>query len=173
MWDNLVMGLDRTRSPSERAETSLTAAVMTGHWIRSAAVDDERGRHWQANPDPGGRSALAAEPASLYAGAAGIVLFFLDLAAATGRGAYLEDVRAGARYLWTGPGTAPGRPAARQPVSGDPGARRGAAPLQGGERRSALGAPSGAAGPSPAHGRPRPRGRPGPDRRGRQAATGE
>ncbi|HUR04754.1 MAG TPA: lanthionine synthetase LanC family protein [Nonomuraea sp.] len=93
------MSLDRTRSSSERAETPLTAAIMAGRWIRSAAVDDERGRHWRANPDPRGRSALAAEPASLYAGAAGIVLFFLELAAATGHEAYLDDARAGAGYL--------------------------------------------------------------------------
>ncbi|MBG0822668.1 lantibiotic modifying-like protein [Planomonospora sp. ID91781] len=93
------MSLDQTRSSSARAETPLTAAVMAGRWIRSAAVDDGRGRHWKANPDPRGRSALAAEPASLYAGAAGIVLFFLELAAATGHEAYLEDARAGARYL--------------------------------------------------------------------------
>ncbi|MFC4059224.1 lanthionine synthetase LanC family protein [Planomonospora corallina] len=93
------MSLDQTRSPSARAETPLTAAIMAGRWIRSAAVDDGRGRHWRANPDPRGRSALTAEPASLYAGAAGIVLFFLDLAAATGHEAYLEDARAGARYL--------------------------------------------------------------------------
>ncbi|MEU7853359.1 lanthionine synthetase LanC family protein [Nonomuraea sp. NPDC049141] len=93
------MSLDRTRSSSERAETPLIAAIMAGRWIRSAAVDDERGRHWRANPDPRGRSALAPEPASLYAGAAGIVLFFLELAAATGHEAYLEDARAGAGYL--------------------------------------------------------------------------
>jgi lantibiotic modifying enzyme len=94
------MGLDRTRSPSERAETPLTAAIMAGRWIRSAAVDGAPGRGWRANPDPRGRSALAApEPGSLYAGAAGIVLFFLELAAATGHEAYLDDARDGARHL--------------------------------------------------------------------------
>ncbi|MGV9329397.1 lanthionine synthetase LanC family protein [Streptosporangium sandarakinum] len=93
------MGLDPTRSSSARAETPLTAAIMAGRWIRSAAVDDERGRHWRANPDARGRSALSPEPGSLYAGAAGIVLFFLELAAATGHEAYLEDARAGARHL--------------------------------------------------------------------------
>jgi lantibiotic modifying enzyme len=96
------MGLDRTRSPSERAETPLTAAILAGRWIRSAAVDGAPGRGWRANPDPRGRSALAIpEPGSLYAGAAGIVLFFLELAAATGHEAYLEDAREGARYLVT------------------------------------------------------------------------
>ncbi|HEX4817964.1 MAG TPA: lanthionine synthetase LanC family protein [Nonomuraea sp.] len=94
------MGLDRTRFPGERAETPLAAAVLAARWIRSAAVDDGGGRRWCANPDPRGRSALAApESASLYAGSAGIVLFFLELAAATGREAYLEDARRGARHL--------------------------------------------------------------------------
>ncbi|SET08550.1 lanthionine synthetase LanC family protein [Nonomuraea wenchangensis] len=94
------MGLDKTRSPSERAETPLTAAILAGRWIRTAARDDAAGRTWAANPDARGRSALAApDPASLYAGAAGIVLFFLELAAATGHEAYLEDAAAGARRL--------------------------------------------------------------------------
>ncbi|MEU8247810.1 hypothetical protein [Nonomuraea sp. NPDC048916] len=48
----------------------MNAAIMAGRWIRSAAVDDHRGRHWQANPDPRGRPAVGTEPASLYAGAA-------------------------------------------------------------------------------------------------------
>jgi lantibiotic modifying enzyme len=81
------------------AETPLTAAITAGRWIRSAAADDGRGRHWRANPDPGGRSARSGQPGSLYAGVAGIVLFFLELAAATGHEAYLEDATAGARYL--------------------------------------------------------------------------
>ncbi|MDP4502318.1 lanthionine synthetase LanC family protein [Nonomuraea turcica] len=94
------MGLDTTRSPSERAETPLTAAILAGRWIRAAAVDDAHGRIWLANPDARGRSAFTvAEPASLYAGAAGIVLFFLELAAATGHEAYLDDARQGARRL--------------------------------------------------------------------------
>ncbi|WP_336209405.1 lanthionine synthetase LanC family protein [Nonomuraea sp. LPB2021202275-12-8] len=93
------MNPKRTRSSSERAESPLTAAILAGRWIRSAAVDDEHGRHWRANPDPRGRSAVTAEPWSLYSGAAGIVLFFLELAAATGHEAYLDDARAGARRL--------------------------------------------------------------------------
>src|SRR5690242_14600753 len=93
------MGPDPIRSSGERAETPLTAAIMAGRWIRTAAVDDEGGRRWRANPDPHGRRAMPGEPASLHSGAAGIVLFFLELAAGTGHEAYLEDARAGARYL--------------------------------------------------------------------------
>ncbi|MFI6512708.1 lanthionine synthetase LanC family protein [Streptosporangium sp. NPDC050855] len=81
------------------AESPLATAVEAARWIRSAAVDDERGRHWRANPDPHGRAAMPDHPLSLYSGAAGIVLFFLELAAATGDDGYLGDVRAGARYL--------------------------------------------------------------------------
>lgn len=77
----------------------LNAAILAGRWIRSAAADDEHGRHWRPNPDHRGRSAVAPQPASLYAGAAGIVLFFLELAATTGHEGYLEDARAGARRL--------------------------------------------------------------------------
>lgn len=99
VWDTVQVIPDRIPSADERADTPLTAAIMAGRWIRTAAVDDARGRYWQANPDPRGRSAVAPEPASLYSGAAGIVLFFLELAEATGHEAYLEDARAGARYL--------------------------------------------------------------------------
>jgi lantibiotic modifying enzyme len=93
------VSLDRIRPSSARADSPLTAAILAGRWIRSAAADDEHGRRWVANPDPRGGSAVTPEPWSLYSGAAGIVLFFLELAAATGHEAYLEDARAGARRL--------------------------------------------------------------------------
>ncbi|MFG6200927.1 lanthionine synthetase LanC family protein [Nonomuraea sp. JJY05] len=96
------MSLDPTRAS---AGAPLSAAIGAARWIRTAAAGDARARHWVANPDPRGRSALTPEPASLYGGAAGIVLFFLELAAATGREEYLEDARAGVRYLVeAGPG---------------------------------------------------------------------
>ncbi|MGC5016023.1 lanthionine synthetase LanC family protein [Streptosporangium sp. DT93] len=81
------------------AESPLATAVEAARWIRAAAVEDGRGRHWRANPDPHGRAAMPDHPLSLYSGAAGIVLFFLELAAATGDDDYLDDARAGARYL--------------------------------------------------------------------------
>ncbi|MFF5207724.1 lanthionine synthetase LanC family protein [Streptosporangium sp. NPDC000396] len=86
-------------SPEPGNEGPLSTAVGAARWIRSAAVDDERGRHWRANPDPRGRAAVPGQPLSLYSGAAGIVLFFLELAAATGDESYLDDAVAGARYL--------------------------------------------------------------------------
>ncbi|GAB2958102.1 hypothetical protein GCM10027203_73550 [Nonomuraea fastidiosa] len=94
-----VMSLDELRPMSARAHSPMTAALSTARWIRSAAVDDEDGRHWRANPDRHGRSAVPPRPRSLYSGAAGIVLFFLELAAATGNDSYLEDARCGAQWL--------------------------------------------------------------------------
>ncbi|MCG5213759.1 lanthionine synthetase LanC family protein [Streptosporangium soli] len=79
--------------------TPLDAAVEAGRWIRSAAVDGDQGRWWRANPDPNGASAVTGQPLSLYAGAAGIVLFFVELAAATGDASYLEDATQGGRHL--------------------------------------------------------------------------
>jgi lantibiotic modifying enzyme len=93
------VSLDRIRASSARADSPLTAAILAGRWIRSAAADDEHGRRWLANPDPHGGSAVTSAPWSLYSGAAGVVLFFLELAAATGHEAYLEDARQGARRL--------------------------------------------------------------------------
>ncbi|MEZ7124950.1 lanthionine synthetase LanC family protein [Nonomuraea sp. AD125B] len=93
------MSLDEIRPMSARAHSPMTAAISTARWIRSAAVDDEHGRHWRANPDRHGRPALRPRPRSLYSGAAGVVLFFLELAAATGQEAYLEDARQGAHWL--------------------------------------------------------------------------
>ncbi|GAA2775548.1 lanthionine synthetase LanC family protein [Nonomuraea dietziae] len=73
----------------------IEAAVQAAGWIRACGIDDDRGRHWRA----GERPALPHRPASLYSGAAGIVLFFLELAAATGDDSYLEDAELGARHL--------------------------------------------------------------------------
>ncbi|WP_169947753.1 lanthionine synthetase LanC family protein [Microbispora sp. H11081] len=80
-------------------ESPVTAAVTAARWVRSAGVDDDLGRLWRANPDPRGRASGAGDASSLYAGAAGVVLFFLELAAATGHEAYLRDALAGARRL--------------------------------------------------------------------------
>ncbi|GAA5077691.1 lantibiotic modifying enzyme [Thermocatellispora tengchongensis] len=91
--------MDRERPSWPHAETPLEAAVLAARWIRGAAVDDELGRWWRPNPDAQGRSALPDASASIYAGAAGIVLFFIELATATGDESYLADAAAGARRL--------------------------------------------------------------------------
>ncbi|WP_066363160.1 lanthionine synthetase LanC family protein [Herbidospora mongoliensis] len=83
------------------SDTPVTAAIHAARWIREAAVDDDLGHHWLANPDVGGKSANAGHSATLYSGAAGIVLFHLELATATGDQSYLDEAIAGADHLVT------------------------------------------------------------------------
>ena len=69
-----------------------TRARRAATWVRSVAVTTPKGRDWP--PDPRPRRA-AANP-SLYAGTPGVVLFFLELARATGDRSYLDDAARGA-----------------------------------------------------------------------------
>ncbi|HKY05621.1 MAG TPA: lanthionine synthetase LanC family protein [Blastocatellia bacterium] len=70
------------------------AALDAGEWIRSTAVQTEKGTAWPA--DPADRASVNA---TLYSGVPGIVLFFLEAYRSTGDAAYLKDARAGADYL--------------------------------------------------------------------------
>jgi lantibiotic modifying enzyme len=72
----------------------LEAAEKAAAWIRASAIRTSEGLTWPADPkDP------ASANTSLYAGAPGIVLFFLEAYRATGNEAYLRDARAGADAL--------------------------------------------------------------------------
>ncbi len=70
----------------------LDAARRAATWLRSVAVTTASGRDWP--PDPAAKPP-AANP-SLYAGTPGVVLFFLELARATGDRSYLDDAARGA-----------------------------------------------------------------------------
>ena len=72
----------------------LDAAEKAAAWIRASAILTPEGLTWPAAPkDP--KSANT----SLYAGAPGVVLFFLEAYRATGNDPYLRDARAGADAL--------------------------------------------------------------------------
>ncbi len=63
-------------------------------WIRSSTITTDKGPAWPAVPeDPKSVSS------SLYNGASGIVLFFLEAHQATNDESFLNDARAGADYL--------------------------------------------------------------------------
>ena len=72
----------------------LQEALEAARWIQSAAVPMEVGTAWPAVP---------AEKDSinntLYSGVPGVVLFFLEAAAATGNADYLDMAGSGADYL--------------------------------------------------------------------------
>jgi lantibiotic modifying enzyme len=73
----------------------LDGARRAGIWLRSVAVTTPNGRDWP--PDPAAKP--AATSPSLYAGTPGVVLFFLELARATGDRSYLDDAARGAETV--------------------------------------------------------------------------
>ena len=73
----------------------LQAAEEAARWIRSTARPTEHGLVWLPDPDQPDLKATITSPATLYSGNAGIVLFLLELANATGSPAYLDDAKQG------------------------------------------------------------------------------
>ena len=84
---------DRSAQPAPGARY-LEAAKGAAAWVRSTAVATPKGRDWP--PDPLKPAALSP---SLYAGTPGVVLFFLELARATGDRSYLDDAARGAETV--------------------------------------------------------------------------
>jgi lantibiotic modifying enzyme len=80
----------REPEPSAPLQEALEAAS----WITSSAVPKEQGTAWPAVP--GEEDSV---DTTLYSGMPGVVLFFLEAAAATGDSAYLDKARSGADYL--------------------------------------------------------------------------
>jgi len=89
----LPLGACRASAPAE-PRPWLDAARESGRWLEAAALPTAAGRAWPAVPGAG-----AAPEASLYAGTSGVVLFFLELAAATGDAHALELALSGADEL--------------------------------------------------------------------------
>ncbi len=72
----------------------LQAALQAARWIRTSAVQTERGTTWPAVPED-----EKSINNTLYSGTPGVVLFFLEAYYSTGDKAFLEDARSGADYL--------------------------------------------------------------------------
>jgi lantibiotic modifying enzyme len=77
----------------------LEGAREAARWIGSAAKETERGLLWLPEPDHPEKSTTVSGPMGIYSGSAGIVLFLLELANATGDVATLADATRGADYL--------------------------------------------------------------------------
>jgi uncharacterized protein YyaL (SSP411 family) len=86
-----MMGAERTERPY------LEAALKAEKWIAGTAVAGREGTAWPADPkDP------KSVNSTLYAGNPGVVLFYLELYAATGDKDYLKKASAGADFLIAG-----------------------------------------------------------------------
>lgn len=98
-------------SPSVRSggDEYLVAAEQAARWIRSAQVPKPQGIAWLPDPDRPEKATTVGPDNTIYSGSAGIVLFFLELARATGDSSYLGDASRGADYLAVSWKTLPGR----------------------------------------------------------------
>jgi lantibiotic modifying enzyme len=77
----------------------LEAAQTAASWIRSTTRETEHGLIWLPDPDQPERTATVTAPATIYSGNAGIILFFLELAQATGDDSYVADAQRGADHI--------------------------------------------------------------------------
>ena len=77
----------------------LAGATDAAAWIRSAQRTTPEGLRWSPEPDHPEKLTTISPINGIYSGGAGVVLFFLELAAATGDATYLEDAKKGADVL--------------------------------------------------------------------------
>ena len=87
------------QGPAAANNQYLFAAVQAARWIRGARVQKQNGVAWLPDPDHADKTVTEGPDNTIYSGSAGIVLFFLELARATGDVSYLHDASLGADYL--------------------------------------------------------------------------
>lgn len=74
----------------------LDGAIDAARWIRSTARPAAHGLSWLPEPDHPEKEATVSAPATIYSGNAGIVLFLIEMAKATGDASYMDEARRGA-----------------------------------------------------------------------------
>src|SRR5579872_5608295 len=105
-------------APAAAPSSYLDAAVKAAQWIHTTRIETSRGLIWLDGPErPEGFQSTP----DLYTGAAGIVLFLLELARLTGEKTYKEDAGYGADSLIAS------LPAKLNPDDGETGLYQGAA----------------------------------------------
>jgi len=85
---------EQSRRPSDRPY--LEAALRAEHWIRSVGIDTPAGRTWPCTP---GDAERGKPELDLYSGTPGVILFYLELHAATGEPKFLDEAIRGATGL--------------------------------------------------------------------------
>jgi len=77
----------------------LKSAKGAAQWIESAQKQAEHGVYWLPEPDHPEKATTVSAANAIYSGSAGTVLFFIQLANATGETRYLRTAASGADYL--------------------------------------------------------------------------
>jgi lantibiotic modifying enzyme len=77
----------------------LQSAIDAAQWIQSAQRVDARGIYWLPEPDHPEKLTTVSPPNTIYSGSAGTILFFIQLAGASGNAEYLKIASRGADYL--------------------------------------------------------------------------
>lgn len=90
-------------------EDYLAAAIEIAKYLKSNEVIAEKGKYWKVSPEPGNEydGDLILQRKGLYAGSAGIGLFFLQLYDVTLDEQWLEEAKEAAEYIldtYEGPG---------------------------------------------------------------------
>ncbi|MDQ6831465.1 MAG: hypothetical protein M3081_21600 [Gemmatimonadota bacterium] len=89
-----LLALDGLAKSERTDRPHLTNAIRAANWIKRSRMVTEHGVAWPADPlDPKSVST------TLYSGTPGVVLFLLEMHAATGTREYLDDACAGADYI--------------------------------------------------------------------------
>ena len=78
------------------ARPYLDAALRAERWVRSTAIDTANGRTW---PVTSGEPKRGAPESTLYSGAPGVVLFYVELYSATGERRFLDEAARGASEI--------------------------------------------------------------------------
>jgi lantibiotic modifying enzyme len=82
----------------EAAPDYVATAREAARWIRAAEIDAGSGI-WRPEPERPEVKATVSLPNGFYTGSAGLALFFIEMANATGDKTYLDDARRGGNYL--------------------------------------------------------------------------
>lgn len=77
----------------------LDLAIEAARWIRSNSQETGSGLTWLPDPDQPAKATTLTAPATIYSGSAGIVLFLIELAHATGDDSWLDDAHREAAQL--------------------------------------------------------------------------
>jgi hypothetical protein len=83
-WNSAQVSAAEAATAFNPSADFLQSAIDAAQWIQSAQRQDTRGTYWLPEPDHPDKLTTISPPNTLYSGSAGTVLFFIELAGASG-----------------------------------------------------------------------------------------